>query len=99
MVEGSNLRVNGQKSYVTGGAEADFINTLVHVEDRGPSMVVIDRKSEGVIIEKKFVSLDGSHHAIITFKDVSVPVTHIIGEDEDNIRQTFRLIAMRLRLP
>ena len=93
VIEGSNLRVNGQKSYVTGGAEADFINTLVHIEGRGPSMVVIDRATEGVIIDKKFVSLDGSHHAIITFKDVSVPVAHIIGEAGKGMPRAMRQIG------
>ena len=42
VIKDDQLIVNGQKSYVTGGGDADFINCLVQVEDRGPSMVVID---------------------------------------------------------
>ena len=93
VINGTALVVNGQKSYVTGGADADFINTLVHVENRGPSMVVIDRDTQGVIIEKKFTSLDGSHHAVITFKDVSVPVAHIIGEPGKGMPRAMRQIG------
>ena len=79
-ITGEQLIVNGQKSYVTGGADADFINCLVHIEERGPSMVVIDTNIDGVILEKKFVSLDGSHHAAFRFENVTVPSHHIIGE-------------------
>ena len=35
--DGYLLRINGQKSYVTGGEDADFINTLVQIEGKGPS--------------------------------------------------------------
>ena len=73
------LIVNGQKSYVTGGQTADFINTLVHVQDFGPSVVVIDREAEGVSIKRVFGSSDGSRHAYMEFKDVRVPVTHVVG--------------------
>ena len=62
-ITGDSLIINGQKSYVTGGADADFINALDHIEDVGPSMVVIDTDLDGVIIDNRFSSLDGSHHA------------------------------------
>ena len=60
-IDGDALTINGQKSYVTGGADADFINALVRIEGHGPSMVVIDTDTQGVILEKRFNSLDGSH--------------------------------------
>ncbi len=92
-IDGEHLIVNGQKSYVTGGADADFINTLVHIEDRGPSMVVIDRNSTGIVIDKKFTSLDGSHHAVISFKDVKVPFGYIIGEPGKGMPRALRQIG------
>ncbi len=79
-VENGSLLVNGQKSYVTGGQSADFINTLVEVENFGPSVVVIDRQCDGVTVEKVFPSSDGSTHAYITFRDVKVPLTNIVGK-------------------
>ena len=63
-VEGETLTINGQKSYVTGGASADFINTLVTIDDQGPMMVVVDRDCVGVEIKETFGSIDGSHHAL-----------------------------------
>jgi len=84
-IEGDELIINGQKSYVTGGATADFVSALINVEHEdgskaGSAMVVIDRLAHGVTIDRTFTSLDGSGHASFTFEDVRVPVSHIIGE-------------------
>ena len=79
-VEEDHLVITGRKVYVTGGATADYINALVEIDDLGPAMVLIDMKTPGIEIERTFGSVDGSHHASLRFKDVSVPVSHIIGE-------------------
>lgn len=79
-ISDETLTINGQKSYVTGGASADFINTLVNIGDQGPMMVVVDRSSSGVEIKETFGSLDGSHHAYIEFKNVKVPTSNIVGK-------------------
>lgn len=79
-VDGDQLVVTGQKSYVTGGGHADFINTLVEVDGLGPAMVLIDTASPGVRITRRFESMDGSHHAAVEFSEVRVPRNHIIGE-------------------
>ena len=79
-LQGDELVVHGQKSYVTGGASADFINTLVTVEGRGPALVVIDRDTPGVSVARTFGATDGSHHAHLVFRDVRVPAAHIVGE-------------------
>ena len=84
-IENKTLIINGQKSYVTGGAEADFINTLVDIEGRGKSMVVIDRTEKGVSIKRTFDSLDGSSHAYMEFKDVKISVSNIIGKPGEGI--------------
>lgn len=92
-IDGDTLRVTGRKSYVTGGAGADFVNTLVQIEDRGPALVVIDTDAPGVTIERTFASLDGSHHAAFRFDDVAVPVTHMIGEPGQGMPRAMRQIG------
>ena len=92
-VNGETLTVTGQKNYVTGGSHADFINTLVHIEDRGPSMVVIDTDLPGVVLEQAFSSLDGSHHAAFRFDAVEVPASHIIGEPGKGLPRAMRQIG------
>lgn len=84
-MDGDNLVVTGQKSYVTGGVTADFVTALLNVENpdgskAGTAMVVIDRDAEGVIIEREFESMDGSGHASMRFDGVVVPLTHVVGK-------------------
>ena len=93
IIDGDALTINGQKSYVTGGADADFINALVRIEGHGPSMVVIDTDTQGVILEKRFNSLDGSHHAAFRFDNVQVPVSHVIGEPGQGLPKALRQIG------
>ncbi len=93
IIDSDTLTINGQKSYVTGGADADFINALVRIEGHGPSMVVIDIDSQGVILEKRFNSLDGSHHAAFRFDNVQVPVSHVIGEPGQGLPKALRQIG------
>ena len=80
VVDGDHLVINGQKSYVTGGGEADFINALVDIEGQGMAMIVIDTDAPGVDRERVFQSLDGSQHAAFRFVDARVPANHVIGE-------------------
>ena len=85
VMAGDEITVNGQKSYVTGGATADYVAALVNLEDAsggklGTAMVVIDMDAPGLTIERQFSSLDGSDHVAIRFDDVKVPAQHIIGK-------------------
>ena len=78
------LTINGQKSYVTGGASADFLTILVNVEGPsaeklGTAMVVVDRDAPGVRIDRTFSSMEGGGHAAFRFEDVTVPDWHMIG--------------------
>lgn len=93
VADGSDWRVNGQKSYVTGGADADFINTLVQIPGQGPAMLVIDTSAPGVAMVRTFQSLDGSHHAAFEFTDVHVPGTHLIGRPGEGLPRALRQIG------
>ena len=79
------LTLNGQKSYVTGGDTADFLSILVNVEDPtgaklGTAMVVVDRETDGVILDDTFTSMEGGGHAAFRFEAVKVPSWHMIGK-------------------
>ena len=92
-LDGDTLVVNGQKSYITGGADANFINALVDIEDAGPAMVVIDTNLDGVRIRERFGSLDGTHHAYFEFRDVAVPAAHVVGKPGDGLPRALRQIG------
>jgi acyl-CoA dehydrogenase len=90
---GDAFVVTGQKSYVTGGADADFVNTLVTVPDAGAALLVIDRDTPGVVVERTFESLDGSHHAVYRFDGAEVPATHLIGKPGEGLPRALRQIG------
>jgi acyl-CoA dehydrogenase len=84
-LQADQLLINGQKSYITGGATADFLSILVNVEHpngekAGTAMVVVDRQAEGVVLEKSFRSMEGGGHSSFLFEDVVVSRDQMIGE-------------------
>ncbi len=81
---GDHYQVHGTKSYVTGGRDADFVNTLARI-DGAPALFAIDTTLPGVVIEEVFHSLDGSHHAVIRFDAVRVPSTRLIGQPGEGL--------------
>ena len=72
------FRISGQKSYVTGGASADFLNALVRIDDQ-PAMVIIDTDLAGVERTRVFESIDGSRHAAFRFSDVAVDESRLLA--------------------
>ena len=98
-LEAELLTVNGCKSYVTGGADADFINTLVRIEEMGPAMVVVDTDAPGLRMSERFESLDGSHHAVFEFEGVQVPAHRIIGNPGEGLpRAMGQIVDTRLAI-
>ena len=93
VLDGDHYIVNGQKSYVTGGGDADFITTLVTIADKGPALVVIDTDRPGVTLTRRFSSLDGSHHAAFLFTNVRVPTGHLIGRPGEGLPRAMRQIG------
>lgn len=97
--DGDELVVTGQKSYVTGGGDADFINTLVEIDDSGPAMVLIETSRPGVTLTRRFGSLDGSHHAAFSFDEVRVPVQHIVGSPGKGLNRAMdQVTAVRMAI-
>ena len=95
-VDGDQLIVSGRKSYVTGGADADFLTVLVEIDGQGPAMVVVDTDLPGVTLERRFSSLDGSHHAAFSFDRVRLPRHHALGAPGDGrSRALAKISAMR----
>lgn len=85
VVDGDDLLVTGIKSYVTGGATADFVSILVNVEDAdggklGTAMVAVDRLASGVTIDREFSSMEGGGHVSIKFDQVRVSKENVIGK-------------------
>jgi alkylation response protein AidB-like acyl-CoA dehydrogenase len=98
------LRVSGRKSYVTGGAEADFFVVSVALEAAGPepearALVVIDRDAPGLLVERAFRSADGSGHVQLLLTDVEVAEDRVLSppvEAEGRVRAGLSDLRMRV---
>ncbi|MEM7216905.1 MAG: acyl-CoA dehydrogenase [Pseudomonadota bacterium] len=93
VADGDDYVINGAKSYVTGGADADFMAALIHIDDAGPAMVIIDADALGVSASNRFASLDGSHHVAFTFDNVRVPKHHVVGRPGEGMPRALRQIG------
>ncbi len=83
--DGEDLLVTGRKSFVTGGANADFYSVFVNIEedDSGPggaAIVVIERDTMGLAIERIFDSMDGGNHIELGLNEARVPIANVVGK-------------------
>ncbi|MGE3961247.1 MAG: acyl-CoA dehydrogenase family protein [Dehalococcoidia bacterium] len=81
--DGSDFLVTGKKSFVTGGATADFFATMVNVEEgdgpAGTAMLLIDSDTPGVSITRDFRSMEGGGHVELQFEQARVPQANLLG--------------------
>ncbi|MEM1037435.1 MAG: acyl-CoA dehydrogenase family protein [Pseudomonadota bacterium] len=83
--DGNGWRVNGSKTYITGGMTSKWATTAVRTGGNGMggiSLMLIDLESEGV--ERTELPKQGwwaSDTATLHFDDVFVPAENLIGEE------------------
>ncbi|RAJ69792.1 alkylation response protein AidB-like acyl-CoA dehydrogenase [Streptomyces sp. Amel2xB2] len=87
--DGTHYVLNGAKTFITGGVQADRVLVCCRTsppdpEDRrgGISILVVDAKSEGYAVGRKLekLGLRASDTAELSFTDVKVPVEDMLGE-------------------
>ncbi|HSG88488.1 MAG TPA: acyl-CoA dehydrogenase family protein [Pseudomonadales bacterium] len=92
-------RVDGVKSYVTGGSEADFLIVVARIADddgeagRDAIMLVVDADQAGVTRSEPFTSMDGSAHVAFTFAAVQVPDARVVGRPGEGLPRALRQIG------
>lgn len=97
--DGDTWRVTGVKSFVTGGADADFYTLVARLAEadgtpgRGAVLLVVDRDADGMEVSAPFRSMDGSHHAALVLEDVVVADTHVIGSPGEGLPRAQRQIG------
>jgi len=87
--DGDEFVVNGAKTFITSGVRADFVTTAVRTggSDRrgasGISLLVIDKASPGFTVTRNLKKMGWhcSDTAELSFVDVRVPVSHLVGEE------------------
>ncbi len=85
--DGNEYVVNGSKSWITTGAEADVFVVMLRTDttqrSKGISTFVIDRDTKGFSIGKKEnkLGLRASSTVQVTFDDARVPAANMIGQE------------------
>ncbi|MCU1595095.1 MAG: putative acyl CoA dehydrogenase [Frankiales bacterium] len=84
--DGDDYVVNGAKTYITSGIRADFVTTAVRTGDPGYggiSLLVIDKGLPGFAVSSPLDKMGwrASDTAELSFSDVRVPVTQLVGEE------------------
>ncbi|MBU7598793.1 acyl-CoA dehydrogenase family protein [Streptomyces sp. P38-E01] len=88
--DGTHYVLNGAKTFITGGVQADRVlvccrTSPASAEDRrgGISILVVDTSSEGYAVGRTLdkLGLKTSDTAELSFNDVRVPVADLLGEE------------------
>ncbi len=83
--DGSVFRLTGAKTFITNGAESDFIAVAARTSaDEGPagiSILVVDADTPGVAVSRRLDTLGWhcSDTAELAFDDVAVPAGNLVG--------------------
>ena len=96
--DGDSYLVNGGKTFITSGCRADFVTTAVRTGDsghRGVSLLVIDTASPGFTVTRALDKMGWhcSDTAELSFVDVRVPATHLVGAEGTGFAQIMRHFA------
>lgn len=90
--EGNYYILNGNKTFITNGAEADFITTFATKDKslgyRGISTFVIDKDAPGFSVGKieRKMGLHPASATELIFDNCKIPVTNMIGEEGRGFR-------------
>jgi alkylation response protein AidB-like acyl-CoA dehydrogenase/putative sterol carrier protein len=84
--EGDFYIINGSKTFITNGVYCDFIvlaaKTNPEAEQSGISLFVVDKNLPGVNTRQlQKIGWHASDTAEISFDEVKVPATHLVGEE------------------
>jgi acyl-CoA dehydrogenase len=84
--DGDHYVVNGSKTFITSGCQADFVTTAVRTGGAGHggiSLLVIERGTPGFTVSKKLAKMGwwASDTAELSFEDCRVPVANLLGEE------------------
>jgi len=84
--QGDDYVINGAKTYITNGGQADFITLAVRTGGpghKGVSLVLFPTDTKGFAVGKKLEKLGNhsSNTALLFFEDCRIPRRYLLGEE------------------
>jgi pimeloyl-CoA dehydrogenase small subunit len=94
--QGAGYVLNGQKSVVIGGPWADTLVVTARSaggrrDEKGVSVFLVDKTSKGVSA-RDFPTVDGGRASEITFENVEVPASRLIGDADAGLALVERAV-------
>ncbi len=96
--EGDDWVINGGKAWITNPRYAPVIVTLARTDPeagtRGFSLILVDADAEGLSIHppEKKMGVRGSPTQMLTFENVRVPASNLLGEEGRGLHQTLQTL-------
>jgi acyl-CoA dehydrogenase len=98
--DGDDYVINGTKWFITGALGATYAIVMAKMEDGSATMFLTDMNREGIHIERLMDAMDSCFvggHAVLSFTNVRVPATDVLGESGKGFRYAqVRLAPARL---
>ena len=96
--DGTDYVVNGAKTYITSGCRADFVTTAVRTGEAGAhgiSLLVVEKGAAGFDVSRKLEKMGwlASDTAELSFVDVRVPVSNLVGAENTGFAQVAQHFA------
>ncbi|MFF8958047.1 acyl-CoA dehydrogenase family protein [Streptomyces sp. NPDC014894] len=88
--DGAHYILNGAKTFITGGAQADLVLVVCRTADQDPddrraglSILCVETSSEGFAVGRRLdkIGLRAQDTAELSFTDVRVPAANLLGEE------------------
>jgi alkylation response protein AidB-like acyl-CoA dehydrogenase len=97
--DGDAYVINGAKTFITNGADGDFLTLAVRTGGAGAggiSLLVVDTDTEGVRVSSRLAKLGwhASDTAELVFEDARVPADHLIGRENTGFAQLMESFAL-----
>ncbi|PJF23116.1 MAG: acyl-CoA dehydrogenase [Phototrophicales bacterium] len=96
--DGNEWVINGQKAWITNPKYAPvivvFCRTDANAGSKGFSMILVDTDAKGLTIHppEKKMGLKGSPTQMLTFENVRVPESNLLGEEGSGFYQTMQTL-------
>jgi acyl-CoA dehydrogenase len=90
--DGDHYVVNGAKTFITSGARADFVTTVVRTGDAGAhglSLLVVEKGTPGFTVSRKLDKMGWlcSDTAELSYVDCRVPAANLVGAEGSGFAQ------------
>lgn len=91
---GEGYVLNGVKSYITNGAQADILLVLAQTEEAGISAFIVEKGAVGYSTGRGHNSfgLRGGPHVDLIFNDCYVPAKNLVGKEGEGIKVVLKTL-------